>query len=77
MHVPEQGEGTSLSERVSRPGVGDLGIEPVEGRGRYGQIEGRFLRLPFLERSHMHFCPRIRLEVAARDRGQVFPEFDA
>src|SRR5215203_1453757 len=77
VHVPERGEGSSLSERVRDPGVGDLGIEPVKGGGRYGQVEDLFLWPPLLEGSHVHFRSRVRPEVAAGECGQVFPELDA
>jgi hypothetical protein len=49
----------------------------VEGGGRHGQIEGRFLQAPLLERPDVHFRLRIRLAVAAGDGGQVPAELDA
>jgi hypothetical protein len=73
VHVPEQGEGPYAFERARDLRVGDLGVEPVKGGGRYGQIEGRFLPAPLFERSHVHFRPGVRFEVAAGDRGQVLP----
>jgi hypothetical protein len=71
VHVPEQRELTPGTERSCDLRVGDFRVEPVEGGGRYGQIEGCYLRAPLLERADVHLRLRVCFEVAAGDGGQV------
>src|ERR1041385_341654 len=77
MLLPEQGHGSSRSQRLRHSGIAKDRVDPMESRCGDDQVESPFLYGPLLKGACPDFDLRIGSQIAPCYSGKIGPEFDA